>query len=836
MLIPRPYQHEALTAIRQARADGKRRVLLSLPTGGGKTIIFAHQVVEDAQQGRVLILVHRDELVHQTLTKLHQIAPDLQVGVVKADHNEVDAPVVLASVQTLTRTSRLHQLQQHWQLIIVDECFVAGTRIDGKPIETLRPGDSVRSYNHTTNTVEWQTVRAVMCRTTNALLRLRTLSGRDIVCTPNHPFWTGTTYVRAADLTPGIPLYVLPPADKHADEQSEVRLSSDGSYLLYQGARLHQSQCDQLCDSDGEQPDASRGVTREDATNPQGHWPPSTRTRWQWSSPARTTHTIVATPGPRVDSGICLQDHHTPWGQVEESRALLDRPCPCGRQDCGGNRWWQSWNQSSKSTRYPQGCGIASLWLDRVATVEPYRVDRSGGVLVYNLDVAGNHNYFAEDVLVHNCHHVDGELHPSEGPPTASGVYPPLCLAGNSWVRTLQHCGAWEDSFTVGCTATPYRPNGTSILGPIFEETVYHKHLLHMMLEGYLCDLAVKRLHVGGMDLKRVRTVAGDYSADDLEKQMLKVNAPAQIVSGIQQYAADRRVAIFSPGIAHAEAITALCQARGVTAQTIIGSTPWETRKAAYEAVSTGTLQVLSSVMVLTEGFDLPAIDGIVLARATKSKVLFAQALGRGLRLSPETGKQNCLLLDATGATERHNLFSVAELLGLSEAMLSEEQSILEAVAAPEEAEEEADAPALLTETVQATAVDLVRRAALSWVETPRGAYALSMAGSTFRIRYEDPTRSRWLVELKRKEAKQYQRLETGLPLPYAFGVAEDTARSMGLARATAKEAQWRQRPPSPGQLAVCQKLGIVVDPRWTQGAVSDAITQVIADWYWPPR
>jgi superfamily II DNA or RNA helicase len=87
-------------------------------------------------------------------------------------------------------------------------------------------------------------------------------------------------------------------------------------------------------------------------------------------------------------------------------------------------------------------------------------------------------------------------------------------------VRTLQHCGAWEGSFTVGCSATPYRPNGQSILGPIFEEIVYHKHLLWMMTEGYLCDLVVKRMHVAGMDLKRVRTVAGDYRADDLEAAM----------------------------------------------------------------------------------------------------------------------------------------------------------------------------------------------------------------------------------------------------------------------------------------------------------------------------
>jgi hypothetical protein len=56
----------------------------------------------------------------------------------------------------------------------------------------------------------------------------------------------------------------------------------------------------------------------------------------------------------------------------------------------------------------------------------------------------------------------------------------------------------------------------------------------------------------------------------------------------------------------------------------------------------------------------------------------------------------------------------------------------------------------------------------------------------------------------------------------------------MGLARATAKEAGWRQRSPSPGQRQICERLGIMVKPCWTQGAVSDAITKVTADWYWP--
>jgi hypothetical protein len=267
-----------------------------------------------------------------------------------------------------------------------------------------------------------------------------------------------------------------------------------------------------------------------------------------------------------------------------------------------------------------------------------------------------------------------------------------------------------------------------------------------------------------------------------------------------------------------------------MTARTIIGETDSSERQHAYKAITDGTLQVLSAVMVLTEGFDLPAIDCVVLARATKSKVLFAQALGRGLRLSQETGKQNCLLLDATGATDRHNLLSVAELLGLSKEQVQEGVSILEKL---EEPAEPAGAP-LLSDEVVVTTVDIMRRAALAWVETPRGAYALSMRGCLFRIRPDVTGDARWLVELKRQGGKHYQRLEAGLPLQYAFGVAEDTARGMGLAKASAKDALWRVRPPSIGQVQFCADLGIAVHPAWLQGDVSDAITAVIADRYWP--
>jgi superfamily II DNA or RNA helicase len=121
----RPYQRDALTAVEAATLRGVRRQVVSLPTGAGKTVIFAHLLVE--RQTRTLILVHRDELIHQTLDKLAMVARGtaLDIGVIKAERDEHAGDVVVASVQTLQREARLQRLAQTFGLIVVDECHHA---------------------------------------------------------------------------------------------------------------------------------------------------------------------------------------------------------------------------------------------------------------------------------------------------------------------------------------------------------------------------------------------------------------------------------------------------------------------------------------------------------------------------------------------------------------------------------------------------------------------------------------------------------------------------------------------------------------------------------------
>jgi superfamily II DNA or RNA helicase len=116
----REYQEDALTALAADWACGYRRIGVSAATGTGKTVIMSHLAHRHVRHGRVLILVHRDELVRQTVDKLNRVDSSVSIGVVKAGENSAGARIVVASVQTACRPRRLAQLGR-FGLIICDE-------------------------------------------------------------------------------------------------------------------------------------------------------------------------------------------------------------------------------------------------------------------------------------------------------------------------------------------------------------------------------------------------------------------------------------------------------------------------------------------------------------------------------------------------------------------------------------------------------------------------------------------------------------------------------------------------------------------------------------------
>jgi superfamily II DNA or RNA helicase len=128
-LTLRSYQRDAIDAVHRDLQE-HTRVAVVLPTGGGKTVVFSHLIRETLERnpgGRVLVLVHRDELAAQAAHKLTSIAPGISVGIVKAEQNEVDADVIVGSVQTLAREARREQIR-NVQLVVCDEAHHAVAR------------------------------------------------------------------------------------------------------------------------------------------------------------------------------------------------------------------------------------------------------------------------------------------------------------------------------------------------------------------------------------------------------------------------------------------------------------------------------------------------------------------------------------------------------------------------------------------------------------------------------------------------------------------------------------------------------------------------------------
>jgi hypothetical protein len=216
-LTLRPYQSDALARVEARLGEGVRRQLGVAATGLGKTAILI--ALAERMGVRTLILAHRDELIQQAVAEILSMWPDVpSLGIVKGPENHVGAHVVVGSVQTLSRADRLARLCPCYDptgpaapgwgpapfgLVIVDECFPAGTMVGGRPIETLRPGDLVPSWDEKTGAPCLRPVVNTQRRQPAGLVTVTFDDGEQVTCTPNHPLMTTRGWSPAGTLSRG---------------------------------------------------------------------------------------------------------------------------------------------------------------------------------------------------------------------------------------------------------------------------------------------------------------------------------------------------------------------------------------------------------------------------------------------------------------------------------------------------------------------------------------------------------------------------------------------------------------------------------------------------------
>lgn len=229
--------------------------------------------------------------------------------------------------------------------------------------------------------------------------------------------------------------------------------------------------------------------------------------------------------------------------------------------------------------------------------------------------------------------------------------------AAKSYMAILEHFGAFDTSsrtLTLGVTATMGRGDGLG-LGEVWEKVVFERDIKFGVENKFLVPAEVRTVKLAGLDTGKIRKGAdGDFAPGALAKAMAGIGAGPVVARAYVEFAqADgrlRRGIVFTSTVETAVAWAADFRELGVRAEVVTGETSPEERQGIYARVSAGTADVILSVMVLTEGFDLPAVEVAVIGRPTKSMPLLTQMVGRVLRPSPGTGKQAALVIDVVGA------------------------------------------------------------------------------------------------------------------------------------------------------------------------------------------
>jgi len=650
-------------------------------------------------KGRVLVLAHRDELISQTIEALELLTAE-RIGREQAEDYANSERIVVGSVQTCHRDKRLERLvaQGGYGLVIIDECFPAGTLVDGRPIETIDPGDTVLSVDHASGQIVRRQVTRVFEKPAPRDTFVLSCGATSVRATGNHPvFVRGKGYVNASEIRigdvlcvwstdAGHPAHVLQgmqvqdgvaegvcdpakPSAEAADHEAEdlstvrgdVRASDKATKAAVlrgvcpgdlRGEFVANEQAVRVRAYDKEQPDAPRGQPEAHEGYLGGH---RSRAEGAWREWPRRNESGGGSPsgaGTALEAGLRSPDEN---GAAQRIPVLLQAGSGGSRADDLDRGGRPEPLRAGAPASGPKEVGLL-VWA-RVDHVARHEQADPGGERVYNLEVEGSHTYFANGVLVHNCHHAPAK----------------------SYRKVI---AAFDGCKVLGVTATPDRGDEQA-LGKIFEVVAYTYGIEDAIPDGWLVPIEGRRLHLDSVDVSDVQVSQGDLAVGQLDEVMLRaVEGIAQTTIGEFPH---QRGVVFVPGKKSAlygcERFNAIKPGCAVT---IVEDTPKHERQAIMRAIKRGEVQWFVNCMIATEGFDWPQAEVMIGARPTKSRALFTQMVGRVTRplagtVDPYDGealaeqrraaiaasaKPRCIVADLVGNSGKHSLASIEDVLG----------------------------------------------------------------------------------------------------------------------------------------------------------------------------
>lgn len=893
----RDYQQDCITSIVGEARKGVVRQVIVLATGLGKTVIFSHlPTLVKAKGKKTLILAHREELLDQAKDKLLQIDSTLKVGIEQADRQSFDDDdVVIASVPTIGRANskRIEKFKkEEFGLIIVDECFTGDTKIwtytGTKNIKDVKVGDLILSYNEKNKLLEYKPVLRCFKNKSSQLVRInygRKDFKRELITTPGHPFWIGDRYCLTKDLDcNSMMLYTI--RDQKYDNSKlpflwskygMFAISSSKNYpilskcrkiaaywnnILLKGMQIKSNfktflryneknqfipDKNKLGENEIKEPNAQYYKQRKDENNIKSHELETENSRREWETNSSTRATF--------NGGIGLEggdNSHKNSKRKWLSSLLQNRYWKFTIKNSYRNRWWQSFFFSKKVSGSEKRNVLEGERMDSFEILKPTSDGTFGGLCadgyVYNIEVAENNNYFANGTLVHNCHHACAETYKNvfryfgvlknEGPPPRGIVL-------------------------IGVTATPNRSDHLG-LDQIFDKITFSYTLMQGIQNKYLANISAYTVQTN-TDISQVASRGGDFVEGELSEAINNEDRNKLIVDSYRDIANNSKALVFAASVEHTKELTGYFQAAGYKADFVLGDTPAERRTEILEDFKNGQLQVVVNCMVLTEGYDNPAIETIIMARPTKSSVAYAQMIGRGTRLHP--GKKALKLIDFVDNTGKHSIAGLPTLFGIPKGLKGLKGKNITDILSKLQQIEEVN-PDYPVETIEdwsdeniqkiVKKVDIFAQAELppeiktnskySWEITQEG-YRIQFpeeAGIKQTLRIEKDMLNKYEIETKYYEEtvpcydndyskwRAFKRDSIGafnsIQEALQFGDNWIDSNKSQFSTMLAQDSKWRAESPSEAQLKLLKKLKVAVPKGLSKGQASVLIGKALGN------
>lgn len=427
------------------------------------------------------------------------------------------------------------------------------------------------------------------------------------------------------------------------------------------------------------------------------------------------------------------------------------------------------------------------------------------------------------------------------------------------YVNILKYfgCGSAHGPYLLGVTATPFRGDGIP-LSNLFDTVAFGRTITDLIEEGerdsthgpYLCRLVGKQIRTD-VDLTNLHIRMGDFAEDELAEVCNVDGRNSKIISGIEDHAADRKsILIFCVDKDHTRTLTEQLQKRGHNAEYVLAETPALDRKRIIKDFKSGNLRILVNCGCLTEGFDAPNADCAVLARPTRSPLLYFQIIGRVCRVYP--GKVNALVLDVVDNVGHQHIQTIGDAFGvrgcdfLKEDVYAKSQVIKKAseLGINIEVTDTIDKIEQKVETVEKvikgtvyvetkaqmvdvfsaadSAQEVINDSEFPWIRVNQERYVLPMMDGKI-VKLERDVMGKWSVY--NGGIGLWKETKTGdAPLKWADSCVKKFYQKYDW-QAKSIKAKWRQKSASTKQREVLKRLGIHTQPsQMTKGAASTLI------------